>query len=138
MEPRNLVAAYKFYCNEDLTEAHQASADTKATYEVLKAQLDKYNGVEYLDPRSKRKSVPVINNVKALSDFTVERPTVDLAGHIIMDSNQRPTFNFGKYKGRPVNEVFKVEPAYYDWMMKSDFPLSTKRIIKQIYELTKL
>lgn len=133
MEPRNLVAAYKFYCNGDLTDAHHASADTKATYEVLKAQLSKYDGVEYTDPHTKRKSVPVQNNVKALSAFTRERPTVDLAGHIVMDSNQHPAFNFGKHKGKAVADVFRIEPAYYDWMMKADFPLYTKEIITQIY-----
>ena len=133
MEPRNLVAAYKFYCNGDLTNAHHASADTKATYEVLKAQLDKYDGVEYTDRQSKRTYVPVVNDVKALSAFTSERPTVDLAGHIVMDAQQRPVFNFGKHKSKPVSEVFRVEPAYYDWMMKADFPLYTKEIITQIY-----
>ena len=126
MEPRNLIAAYKFYCNGDLTDAHQASADTKATYEVLKAQLERYDGVEYTDHRTKRTYVPVQNDVKALSAFTTERQTVDLAGHIVMDAQQRP-------KSKPVNEVFKVEPAYYDWMMKADFPLYTKEVITQIY-----
>lgn len=133
MEPRNLVAAYKFYCGGNLADAHHASADTKATYEVLKAQLDKYDSVEYEEPKSKRKTTPIRNDVKALSEFTTDRPTVDLAGHIVMDSHQRPAFNFGKYKGKTVNEVFKTEPAYYDWMMKADFPLYTKEIITQIY-----
>lgn len=133
MEPRNLVAAYKFYCDADLTDAHQATADTRATYEVLKAQLDKYDGVEYTDRHSKRTYVPVQNDVKALSAFTTERQTVDLAGHIVMDAQQRPVFNFGKHKNRPVSEVFRTEPAYYDWMMKADFPLYTKEVITQIY-----
>ena len=138
MEPRNLVAAYKFYCNGDLNDAHHASADTKATCEVLKAQLDRYNGVEYTDRHSKRTYMPVQNDVKALSAFTTERQTVDLAGHIVMDAQQRPVFNFGKHKSRPVNEVFKVEPAYYDWMMKADFPLYTKEIITQIFKEVQL
>ena len=133
MEPRNLVAAYKFYCHGDLTDAHHASADTKATCEVLKAQLDRDDGVEYTDRHSKRTYVPVQNDVKALSAFTTERQTVDLAGHIVMDAQQRPVFNFGKHKNVPVNEVFRREPAYYDWMMKADFPLYTKEIITQIY-----
>ncbi|MBR3550915.1 MAG: 3'-5' exonuclease [Bacteroidales bacterium] len=133
MEPRNLVAAYKFYCDADLTDAHHASADTKATCEVLKAQLDRYNGVEYTDRHTKRTYVPVQNDVKALSAFTNERQTVDLAGHIVMDAQQRAVFNFGKHKGVPVNEVFRKEPAYYDWMMKADFPLYTKEVITQIY-----
>ena len=133
MEPRNLIAAYKFYCHGDLTEAHHASADTRATCEVLKAQLDLYDGVEYTDNRTKRTFVPVQNDVRALSAFTTERQAVDLAGHIIMDAQQRPVFNFGKHKGKPVNEVFRIEPAYYDWMMKAEFPLYTKEIITQIY-----
>ena len=70
---------------------------------------------------------------KALSAFTTERQTVDLAGHIVMDAQPRAVFNFGKHKGIPVNEVFRKEPAYYDWMMKADFPLYTKEVITQIY-----
>jgi DNA polymerase-3 subunit epsilon len=91
------------------------------------------NGVEYTDRHTKRTYVPVQNDVKALSAFTNERQTVDLAGHIVMDAQQRPVFNFGKHKNRPVSEVFRTEPAYYDWMMKADFPLYTKEVITQIY-----
>ena len=100
---------------------------------MLKAQLDRYDGVEYTDRHTKRTYVPVKNDVKALSAFTTERQTVDLAGHIVMDAQQRAVFNFGKHKGIPVNEVFRKEPAYYDWMMKADFPLYTKEVITQIY-----
>lgn len=133
MEPRTLVAAYRFYCHQDLTDAHQAHADTRATYEVLKAQLDKYAGVEYVDARTKQKSIPIKNDVKALSNFTRDIHSVDMAGHIVFDKTQTPVFNFGKHKNVPVKTVFMKEPAYYDWMMKADFPLYTKQIITQIY-----
>ncbi len=133
MEPRTLIAAYRFYCNQELTDAHQAQADTRATYEVLKAQLDKYEGVEYTDARTKKTCVPIQNDVKMLSNFTRDIHSVDLAGHIVFDKNQLPAFNFGKHKGVPVKEVFMKEPAYYDWMMKADFPLYTKQVITQIY-----
>lgn len=138
MEPRNLSAAYKFYCHGSLEDAHHASADTEATYEVFKAQLEKYKDVEYTDPRSKVTSIPIIGDVKALSAFTKEHNTVDLAGHIVLDKNQNAVFNFGKHKGIPVTTVFAREPAYYDWMMKADFPLYTKEIITQIYKEVQL
>ena len=133
MEPRTLIAAYRFYCNQDLSDAHHAQADTRATYEVLKAQLDKYEGVEYTDSRTKKSCVPIQNDVKMLSNFTRDIHSVDLAGHIVFDKNQVPVFNFGKHKNVPVKEVFTREPAYYDWMMKADFPLYTKQVITQIY-----
>lgn len=133
MEPRNLSAAYRFYCDKDLADAHQATADTQATYEVFKAQLQKYEGVQYVDPRTKAVTVPVKNDVKALSSFTQEKHSVDLAGHIVLNNSQQAVFAFGKHKNIPVSEVFMREPAYYDWMMKADFPLYTKEVITQIY-----
>lgn len=133
MEPRNLIAAYKFYCGEDLTEAHHASADTRATYEVFKAQLEKYEDVEYIDPRTHAKSKPIVGNVKALGTFSRDTHNVDMAGHIVWDKNQNAVFNFGKHKNVSVKEVFMKEPAYYDWMMKADFPLYTKEVITQFY-----
>lgn len=138
MEPRNLIAAYKFYCNGNLEDAHQASADTKATYEVFKAQLEKYDGVEYTDPRTHSKSTPIKGDVKALSAFTRDNHCVDLAGHIVLNPNQEAVFNFGKHKGIAVKNVFLKEPAYYDWMMKADFPLYTKEIITQIFKEVQL
>lgn len=133
MEPRNLVAAYKFYCNGNLEDAHHANADTEATYEVFKAQLERYDGVEYTDPKTKVTSKPITGDVKALSAFTKEHYGVDLANHIVLDKNQNAVFNFGKHKNLPVKEVFMREPAYYDWMMKSDFPLYTKEVVTRIY-----
>ena len=132
MEQRTLVAAYKFYCQKDLENAHSAAADTIATYEVLQAQLDRYQGVDYKD-RSGRVSQPVVNDIAALSDFTANKQWADLVGHIGYDARQREIFNFGKHKGETVENVFEKEPSYYDWMMKSDFPLSTKKLITEIW-----
>lgn len=136
MEQRTLVAAYRFYCNKELEHAHSAAADTIATYEVLKAQLDRYQGVEFKD-RFGRVSLPVVNDIDALSAFTANSQWADLVGHIGFDAQRREVFNFGKHKGKPVEQVFEQEPSYYDWMMKSDFPLSTKRLITQIWQRRK-
>ena len=133
MEQRTLVAAYKFYCHKDLENAHSAAADTIATYEVLKAQLDRYQGVDYKD-RSGKVCQPVVNDIAALSAFTSNSQWADLVGHIGYDAKHREVFNFGKHKGKTVVEVFEEEPSYYDWMMKSDFPLSTKKLITEIWD----
>ncbi len=131
MEPRTLKAAYKFYCGKDLTDAHTAEADTLATYEVLKAQLTRYENVEYEDSKGK-KSVPVQNDMNALHEFTAPFTWVDLAGHISRDEQGREIFNFGKHKGKLVEEIFQAEPNYYAWMMNADFPLYTKKILTAI------
>ena len=104
-----------------------------ATYEVFKAQLTKYDGAEYTDPKTKTKCKPITGEVKALSAFTREHHNVDMAGHIVLDKDQHAVFNFGKHKNEAVKAVFLKEPAYYDWMMKADFPLYTKEVITQIY-----
>lgn len=117
-EQRTLVAAYKFYCDRDLNDAHSAEADTRATYEVLKAQLERYPDLA--------------NDVDALADFSARGETVDYAGRILRDEKGREVFGFGKYKGRSVEEIFRIEPSYYDWMMKGDFPLYTKKVITEI------
>ena len=136
MEQRTLVAAYKFYCGKDLENAHSAAADTIATYEVLMAQLDRYQGVDYKD-RSGKVSQPVVNDMAALSRFTANSQWADLVGHIGYDARHREGFNFGKHKGKTVEEIFEQEPSYYDWMMKSDFPLSTKKLITEIWNRKK-
>ena len=118
MEQRTLVAAYKFYCSKDLTDAHSAEADTRATYEVLKAQLDRYSELQ--------------NDVAALAEFSSRGETVDYAGRIVFIDKGVEVFNFGKYKGVKVSEVFQREPSYYDWMMNGDFPLYTKKVITEI------
>jgi DNA polymerase III subunit epsilon len=115
MEQRTLAAAYKFYCNKDLINAHSAEADTLATYEVMLAQLDKYESLK--------------NDVDFLSTFSAVTKNVDLAGRIVFNEKSEEVFNFGKYKGRPVVEIFKSDTSYYDWMMKRDFPTNTKNVI---------
>ena len=131
MEPRNLAAAFRFYCKKELFQAHSAEADTKATYEILKAQLDRYASVTFKD-RNGNMTQPIVNDIKALSDFSYSNKTVDLVGHIIYNDKNVEVFNFGKHKGKPVNQVFRDEPSYYDWMMKSEFPLSTKKVITSL------
>ena len=133
MEPRTLKAAYKFYCHKDLELAHTAEADTNATFEVLMAQLDYYKDQDYTDPDGIT-TRPVVNDIKALSDFSYNGRNVDLVGHIVFNDRQQEVLNFGKYKGQPIETIFKKEPSYYDWMMKSQFPLSTKRVIQAIWK----
>lgn len=131
MEPRNLSAAYQFYCNKELINAHSAEADTVATYEILKAQLDKYKEQEFKD-RDGNVSSPIVNDIKALSEFSTQSKNVDLIGHIVFNARQEEVFNFGKHKGKRVADVFKNEPSYYDWIMKSEFPLYTKKVVTSI------
>ncbi len=118
MEQRTLVAAYRFYCDRELEGAHSAEADTLATYEVLKAQLDRYPDLE--------------NDVEFLARFTEQNRCADYAGRILYDKDDVEVFGFGKYKGRPVAEVFREEPGYYSWMMNGDFPMYTKKVITEI------
>ena len=114
MEQRTLTAAYKFYCQKDLENAHSAEADTLATYEILKAQLDKYPDLQ--------------NDVKFLAEFSTKSKFVDYAGRIVYNEKDIPVFNFGKHKGRAVTEVLKAEPSYYSWMMNGDFTRDTKKL----------
>ncbi len=118
MEQRTLVAAYKFYCGKNLEEAHTAEADTRATYEVLKAQLDRYP--------------ELANDIDTLAEFSSQGECADYAGRILYNEKGEEVFGFGKYKGRSVAEVFAEEPSYYAWMMNGDFPLYTKKVITEI------
>lgn len=118
MEQRTLSAAYQFYCKKDIENAHSAEADVKATVEVLEAQLDKYPELQ--------------NNVDYLNDFSSHSKSVDFLGRIVYDDNGVEILNFGKHKGKAVEEVFRIEPSYYNWMMNGDFPLYTKKIITGI------
>ena len=118
MEQRNLSAAYKFYCNKDLANAHSAEADTMATYEVLKAQLDRYPELE--------------NDVNFLSKYSSFTNNVDFAGRMVYNEKGQEVINFGKYKGRLVEEVLKSDPSYYAWIMNGDFPLNTKKMLTEI------
>ena len=117
-EPRTLSAAYKFYCGENLEDAHSALADTRATYNVLKAQLDHYDDMP--------------NDIEALSKESAFTNNVDFAGRIVYDENGREVFNFGKYKGMPVDAVLDRDPSYYGWMMNGDFSLNTKQVLTRI------
>ncbi|HNQ13129.1 MAG TPA: exonuclease domain-containing protein, partial [Bacteroidia bacterium] len=118
MEQRTLTAAYKFYCQKNLENAHSSLADVKATFEVLNAQIERY-------PELK-------SDIEFLSEFSAATQNVDLAGRIVFNESKEEVFNFGKHKGKPVNQVFRDEPSYYDWMMKGDFPLQTKQVITSL------
>lgn len=131
MEQRTLKAAYKFYCNKELIAAHSAEADIVATYEVLLAQLERYADVE-IEDKDGKKFVPVQNDMDALHKFTSLRDNVDFAGRMVYDEQGREIFNFGKHKGKLVEEVLNREPSYYDWIMNGDFPLYTKKKLTEI------
>ncbi|MBO8433136.1 MAG: 3'-5' exonuclease [Bacteroidetes bacterium] len=136
MEPRNLAAAVKFYLGKDLDGAHAAINDTRATFEVLKAQVQRYQGVPYQD-KNGNTSFPVENNVEALAGFSCVHRTADLAGFILYDEKGNEVFGFGKHKGLRVADVLAKEPSYYDWVQKSDFPLYTKQVLTDIRLRTK-
>ncbi len=130
MEKRNLAAAYKFYCGEKLENAHSAEADTLATYEVFKSQVARYEGQEAEDLLGNKLGV-FENDMKKIHSILNEK-MVDLAGRFIFNDQGVECFNFGKHKGKPIEQVLKEEPSYYDWMMKGDFPLDTKRKFTQV------
>lgn len=118
MEQRTLSAAYKFYCDKSLENAHTAEADTMATYEILKAQLDRYPDLQ--------------NDIDFLSKYSCFTNNVDFAGRMIYNEEGKEVINFGKYKGKLVEEVLKIDPGYYSWIMNGDFPLNTKKILTEI------
>lgn len=130
MEKRNLSAAYKFYCGKSLENAHSAEADTVATYEVFKAQIEKYDG-EMAEDLLGNKIGVFENDMKKIHSILNEK-MVDLAGRFIFNEKGEECFNFGKHKGKTIEQVLKEEPSYYDWMMKGDFPLDTKRKFTQV------
>lgn len=117
-EQRTLAAAYLFYCKKELEGAHGSRADTAATFEVLKCQLDRYGDLE--------------NDIEKLAEFSSFNNNVDFAGRIILDEKGVEIFNFGKHKGKPVETVLSEEPAYYSWMMNGEFPLYTKKVLTEI------
>ncbi|WP_185869136.1 3'-5' exonuclease [Blattabacterium cuenoti] len=118
MEPRTLSAAYKYYCNKNLMKAHSSKADALATYEILLSQLEKYENLK--------------KDVKSLNQFSHQKNIADLAGFIKIDENGNEIFNFGKYKGEKIFEIFEKDPNYYGWIQNSDFPLYTKKILTGI------
>ena len=117
-EQRTLSAAYQFYCDKELINAHSAEADTRATYEVLQSQLDKYSDLP--------------NDINKLSDFSAHTKNVDFLGRIVYNEKNEEVFNFGKYKGQSVVSVFEKDPSYYAWMMNGDFPMYTKNVLTAI------
>lgn len=131
MEQRTLKAAVKFFLNKELENAHSAEADVLGTFEVLEAQLQRYENVDFTN-RDGVVSQPVVNDMEALAEFSTHHRNADLMGQIIFNKEGVETFNFGKNKGRAVKEVFLNEPSYYSWMMKADFPLYTKKILTRI------
>ncbi|UTW61340.1 ribonuclease H-like domain-containing protein [bacterium SCSIO 12741] len=122
-EKRTLEAAYKFYCDKDLENAHSAEADIEATYEVLEAQIDRYDDLE--------------NDMNFLHEYSKRQNFADLAGRVAYDEEEQEVFNFGKHKGKRLVDVFTREPSYYNWMMNGDFPLYTKEILKDVWEKMK-
>jgi len=118
MEQRTLSAAYKFYCQKNLDNAHSAEADTRATYEILKSQLDRYDDLN--------------NDMDELSKFSTHNRNVDFAGRIVLNDKDQEVFNFGKYKGQTVESVLAKDQGYFSWMLNSDFPLYTKKVLTAI------
>jgi DNA polymerase III subunit epsilon len=132
MEQRTLKAAYQFYCDKQIINAHSAEADTRATMEVLLAQIARYENQEWEDKKG-NKSIPVVNDIEGLHKFTNLNRPVDFAGRMAYNEDGDEVFNFGKHKGKKVEDVFNIEPSYYSWMMQGDFPLYTKRKLEEIY-----
>ena len=122
-EERTLSAAYKFYCSKELKDAHSAEADIRATFEVLESQLERYPDLK--------------NDVEYLHNFASRSKRVDLSGRFIYNDKGVVTFNFGKHTGKAAEDVFRTEPQYYDWMMRGDFSLNTKKIITELYQKSK-
>ena len=124
MEQRTLSAAYRFYCNKSLENAHSAEVDAAATAEILNAQLERYPQLG--------------NTIESVLKVVGEDQIIDLARRFVYDDKGQEVFNFGKHKGKPVKDILKAEPQYYDWMMKGEFPLNTKQKLIEIYTRTML
>lgn len=131
MEPRTLSAAYQFYCDKKLHNAHSSSADVQATYEILLAQIHRYNN--HAIENDGKIVYPIVNEIDKLAQFTTRIKAVDAAGNIVLNENNEMIFNFGKYKGYTLDSVFEKEPQYYDWIQKGKFPLSTKKVVHNAY-----
>ncbi len=133
MEPRNLKAAYKFYCNKSLEDAHEALPDARATYEVFEAMLEKYKDVEVEDGKGSMIK-PVQNDMQVIHALSERRKKADLAGHLIYNEKGEVVYNFGKYKGMSVKDILIKDPGYYSWMQNAEFPLYTKKVLMKIRE----
>lgn len=136
MEPRNLRAAFKFYCDKQLEDAHEALPDAMATYEVLLSMIGRYEDAEREMPDGTL-GKPVQNDMDALHRLGERRKKADLAGHLAYSEDGKVTFNFGKYKAQPVEEVLSRDPGYFSWMMNAEFPLYTKKVLREIREQMK-
>ncbi len=132
MEPRTLSAAYKFYCDGTIENAHDALADVRATIEVLDGQLRKYDGADFESSDGEIVSAPIKNDVKALDEFTNDLNIVDVTQRLRYDHNGTIVFNFGKYMGKPVAEVLTKDKQYYQWMLEKEFSFQVKKIIQQL------
>jgi DNA polymerase III subunit epsilon len=131
MEPRTLKAAYRFYCDKSLDDAHEALPDALATYEILEAMIDRYEGREVEDGKGNL-YVPVKNDMKHIHALSERRKRADLAGHLVYNDQDVVVFNFGKYKGMPVTEILARDAGYFSWMQNAEFPLYTKKVLDDI------
>jgi DNA polymerase-3 subunit epsilon len=138
MEPRDLKAAVKFYCGKDLENAHDAMADTRATIDVLMAQIEKYEGVDFVGKGDEVIISPVKNDIDALHEFTRDIKNVDFMGKILYNSDVESVFNFGKYKEKPVGEMFAKDPGYYNFVMGGDFATDSKNHFTRLLNEYKL
>ncbi|MBC7885867.1 MAG: 3'-5' exonuclease [Saprospiraceae bacterium] len=134
MEPRTLKAAYKLYCNGNLLEAHDALADARATVEVFKGQIKRYENVDYVDGDGFTHLAPIKNDINAIAEFISDNSMLDITQRLKYNANGEVVFNFGKYAGQLVAHVFKTEPNYYYWIMEKDFSAQVKQIVKGIFE----
>jgi len=131
MEPRTLKAAYRFYCNSELEDAHDALNDVKATIEVFKGQIRKYNGVDLKDEDGNIIEAPVKNDMQALHEFTNDLKTLDATQRLKLDGQGRVVFNFGKYVNQTIPEVMAKEPNYVNWILEKDFSIQVKQIVRK-------
>lgn len=131
MEQRNLKAAFKFYCGKTLDDAHEALPDALATYEVFEAMLDRYKDAQIEDKDGKLLT-PVVNDMEAIHLLSERKKKLDMVGHIIYNEKDQPVFNFGKYKNIAVEDVLQRDTGYFSWMMNADFPLYTKKVLKEL------
>lgn len=132
MEPRTLQAAYRYFCNAHLEDAHDALADVRATVEVLKGQLVKYDGADYIDGDGFRTEAPIRNDMNALSEFTNYGNVVDVTMRLKYDAQGEIIFNFGKYRGKRVKDVFRKDKNYSSWIIEKDFSVQVKNIVRRI------
>ena len=132
MEPRTLRAAVRFYCNEKFDNAHDAQADTDATFKVLEAQIEKYEGIIFEAKDGNEIPSPVVNDIEILHDISVNKKELDFQGKVEMNEQGVPVFTFGKYQGMPVGENLAKDPKYNLWIQNGDFASDTKRLVARL------